>query len=269
MSAILDDSAVFAVVEAALAGRPTVVGHSMSRDQVGGDDVGAELLARLPRSWIRAVDGAVDPIIDDCPAELGPVLPTTRGEATVTRVYHVQESSRYREFTAAIYDPMETAWPATESWWRRDAGFFVTSAGAVTPAHADRHHNLLLQISGRKEIGLCPPGSRSHANAVARSLPTLRVSEMPDDADIIDLHPGSALYMPPYTLHWVRSLDESLALSCGWSTEHTVRAGEVHAANAALLRLHIPAQPVGSATDRVKVRGVAAVRRIRARLASD
>ena len=31
-------------------------------------------------------------------------------------------------------------------------GAFVASPAAVTPAHPDRHHNLLLQISGRKEV---------------------------------------------------------------------------------------------------------------------
>jgi hypothetical protein len=252
------------VVNAASRGATVVVPHDLRRDVLSDDSELSRLAASLPKGWIRGVDGTCDPTSGRQPAELGVVLPYERDEATVTRLYHLQHAPEFRELTNSVYDPLEQQWPRHEEpWLERDAGIFVTSDTAVTPAHADRHHNLLLQLSGSKDIAVCVPGSRAHADAVARSLPSLHVDEMPEGTEVVALEPGSALYMPPYTLHWVRSKGRSVALSCGWSSAATVRAGQVHAANARLRRLRVPAQPVGCRTDGVKLRAVAAAQGLR------
>lgn len=107
------------------------------------------------------------------------------------------------------------------------------------------------------------PGSRAHAVTIARSLPSLIVDALPSEHETVQLTPGSALYIPPYAIHWVRSVDRSVSLSCSWSTPATSRAGAVHAANARLLRLHLPVRPVGSRGEEVKLAAVAAARRLR------
>ena len=72
------------------------------------------------------------------------------------------------------------------------------------------------------------------------------------------------MYLPPYTVHWVRGNERSVALSLAWSSAATVRAGEVHAANAVLgRRLKMPVRPVGSCGDEAKLRVVAAANRVR------
>ena len=88
---------------------------------------------------------------------------------------------------------------------------------------------------------------------------------MPDGSTELDLREGQALYLPPYALHWVRSEERSVALSCAWRTAATVRAGEVHAANATLLRLGLRAAPVGSRTDGVRLSVAALCQRVRSR----
>lgn len=252
------------ILDAARDERVVVVPHAISSDAVGDDASLEDFAAGMPQAWTRGIDGAADTITTSAPAELGPVLPGSRDSATVTRLYHVQRSAQVRDLTDSVFDPLEARWSSDDPWLERDAGFFLTSVGAVTPAHADQHHNLLVQIRGVKEIGACPPGSRAHAATVARSHPRLYVDVMPAETQVIELPAGSAIYMPPYTLHWVRSLDASVALSCGWSTPRTVQAGRVHAANADMLRLRLPTTPVGARTDSVKVKAHAAARRLHA-----
>jgi len=257
----LDEQAVATVVSAASQGRIAIVEHRFPADAVGDAAAVKELSVGMPTGWIRGVDGAVDPVSRSRPAELGAVLPVDRDAPTVTRIYHVQHT--VRSLTDAVFDGLEDAWPDGERWIDRDAGFFVSSAGAVTPAHADRHHNVLLQLSGAKEIAVCVPGSSAHAAAIARSVPSFHVDEMPSGTEVVRLDAGAALYMPPYTVHWVRSTEDSVALSCGWSSDATVRAGEVHVANATLRRFGLSAQPVGSRHETARLRTAACSRRIR------
>lgn len=261
----LDQRSVTTVVTAAGAGRTTVIPHQVAPDAVGDGEALGRLAAGMPSSWTRGVDGAVDPVSSSRPAELGAVLPADRDAPTVTRIYHVQHT--VRALTDSVFDGLEEMWPGGERWIERDAGFFVSSRGAVTPAHADRHHNLLLQLSGAKEIAVCVPGSRSHAAAVARSVPSFHVQKMPSGTEIVTLEAGSALYMPPYTVHWVRSTEDSVALSCGWSTDATVRAARVHFANATLRKLGLPARPVGSRHEPTRLRAAAGARRVRSLVA--
>jgi hypothetical protein len=262
LESALDRHAIVTVVAAASQGRTAVVQHQFPVDAVGDAAAMKELSTSMPAGWIRGLDGAVDTVSRGHPAELGAVLPVDRAAPTVTRLYHVQHA--VRSLTDAVFAGLEDAWPVDERWLDRDAGFFVSSAGAVTPAHADRHHNLLLQLSGAKEIAVCVPGSKAHAAVLARSVPSFHVDEMPVGAEVITLNTGAALYMPPYTVHWVRSTDDSVALSCGWSSDATVRAGEVHFANATLRRFGLPAQPVGRRFETARLRAAGCSRRVRA-----
>lgn len=260
----LDAAAVAAVVEAARAGRQALVEHSVPPTVLGTDGEIRARAALLPKGWIRGIDGAVG-VTSAYGAELGAVLPADRSAPTVTRLYHVQRSPDLRPLTDSVYDPLEAAWSREEPWVERDAGFFLSTEGAVTPAHADRHHNLLLQLSGSKTVGICLPGTRAHARAVARSVPSLRVEQMPPGSTEIVLEAGHALYLPPYSLHWVRSTERSVALSCGWSSAATLRAGRVHVANGALLHRRVPVSVPGGWSDPLRLAALRIAERRRAR----
>lgn len=259
----LDAAAVAAVVRAAVERRAVVVPHGLTADAVGDNATLRKLASSLPQSWWKACDGAVDEVATAPPGDKAQLLPGDDDGSIVTRLYHLQNLPTMRPLINSVYDEIEKAWPADEPWLRRDAGFFLSSAGAVTSAHADRHHNLLVQLSGSKEIGIAVPGSRAHATAIARSTPSLACCTMPPEVEVIQLPAGSALYLPPFSVHWVRSTEESLALSCGWNSAATERMGEVHEANGALLRLGLPVQPVGRRGDDLKVRTVSMARRLR------
>jgi hypothetical protein len=262
-SSALTAEAVSAVAQAASCGEVAVVEHGLPAELLGDDSELERLAARLPEGWILARDGEVPEVSGVRPTELGPVLPHHRETPVITRLYHVQRDPHLRELVGTVYDPLEAAWSEDEPWLERDAGFFLTRNGGTTTAHADRHHNLLLQLSGSKTVGLAVPGSADHARAVAASYPSLVVSRMPEPVRVVELRAGSALYMPPYTVHWVRSEGRSAALSCGWSSASTINAARVHGINAKLLRLGVPPAPVGSHRGAAAVRAAGAVRRLR------
>jgi hypothetical protein len=261
--AALTAAAVAIVVDAAAKSRTVIVEHGLAAAAVGDDAELEGIAARRPEGWLRTVDGDVETATGRPVALLDPMLPHQHRAPTVTRMFHLQRSSELQHLPNGFYAPLEAAWPADEPWLERDASMLVSSQGGVTPAHADRHHNLLVQVSGSKQLGVAVPGSREHAATVARSCPSLRVATMPSEAKVIELHAGQALYLPPYTIHWVRSTERSIALTCGWSSAETLRMGEVLAANATLLRLGIPARPYGSRGEAAAMRAASLARRLR------
>lgn len=261
----LDHAVVEAIARAAANGQFVVVPHLLDAKDVDCSDDDLDLLAaEMPPAWIRGVDGGVDLFQGNAPAEFGHILPQHRDGPTVARIYHVQRSRRYRALIGSICDPLERGWPSSEPWLERDAGIFLGSGRSVTPAHSDQHHNLLLQVTGTKEVGVLTPGSRAHAAAVTRShAGGLWVDEMPSGAEVFRLTPRSALYLPPYAIHWVRNLDRTVAISCAWSSAATVRSGEVYAAKSLLSRAGIPIQSRGAIRDRVSLGAVRVTRRLK------
>jgi hypothetical protein len=261
----LSPGAVDAIVRAAENGRAAVVPHLLAADDVACSEADLDLLAgEMPAAWVRGVDGSADRFGGYAPTELGHILPHHRDQPALARIYNLQRSQRHRPTVESIYSPLEKAWPTSEPWLKHDAGLFLGSAGSGTPAHSDQHHNLLLQLVGAKEVGVVTPGSRQHAVAVTRSFRgSMWVDEMPPGAETITLTAGSALYLPAYAIHWVRNLERTVAISCGWSTAATVRSGEVFAAKATLSRIGLPIQSRGSLSDRVSLGSANVVRRVR------
>ena len=88
-------------------------------------------------------------------------------------------------------------------------GAFVASPAAVTPAHPDRHHNLLLQISGRKEVWVedDPDLRRSYLREVSYFVvPGERRARVCLPARCYVMEPGDGVYIPPYAYHWTTVL---------------------------------------------------------------
>ena len=264
MTGALEADAIEAVITAALECRGVVVSHSLPPDSAPTDAELDDLAERSPALWVRTVDGDISHLNGQPPAKLETILPHHLSEPTVSRIYHLQRSPRFRSLTDAVFDPLEALWPASEPWLERDAGFFISSRDAFTPAHSDRHHNLLVQLSGTKRVSFVRPGSTGHAKAIASS-PTMWIDGEAADAETVDLTPGNALYLPPFSIHWVHNYERTVAVSCAWRSPATVRAGELYAANAALARAGIPVRPLGGRTDGARLKAASAVRRISVR----
>lgn len=123
------------------------------------------------------------------------------------------------------------AWYGKE-WWKY-AQFFMGPSGTVTPLHFDTliTHNLFFQIKGRKRFTIIPPdqielcGRRGwrwfDVNPEAPDFARFPAYRRATPVEIV-VGPGDVLYMPPGTLHHVRSLDVSVSFNIDFHTKKSV-----------------------------------------------
>jgi hypothetical protein len=120
--------------------------------------------------------------------------------------------------------------------WTTFAQMFLGPTGSVTPLHFDclLTHNLFFQVCGRKRFILLPQEER--AKCYPRDWRWCRVDAEKPDIDRFPLFnearrgevvvgPMDLLYLPPGTLHQVRSLDRSLSFNVDWHTRRSVASG--------------------------------------------
>lgn len=117
-------------------------------------------------------------------------------------------------------------------WWRYSQ-FFMGPAGTITPLHFDTllSHNLFFQIYGDKQFTIIPPSQAALCGR--RGWRWFDVDpEQPDyerfpkyeqaTPIVITVGAGDMLYMPPGTLHHVRSLATSISFNIDFHTEQSV-----------------------------------------------
>eukprot|EP00475_Leptophrys_vorax_P023395 TRINITY_DN32019_c0_g2_i1.p1 TRINITY_DN32019_c0_g2~~TRINITY_DN32019_c0_g2_i1.p1 ORF type:complete len:274 (+),score=57.63 TRINITY_DN32019_c0_g2_i1:48-824(+) len=118
-----------------------------------------------------------------------------------------------------------------------DVHLWVGCAGVTASTHYDASHNLYLQVRGKKRFTIAPPSTAhltcgiypdSHPHRRQCQYPNrfgafLAADPSDDDGHIsqsvsymVELTPGDLLYLPPYWLHKVETLETSISLSY-WS----------------------------------------------------
>jgi hypothetical protein len=125
--------------------------------------------------------------------------------------------------------PLEYVTPWYRNQWWRYAQFFMGPANSVTPLHFDTllTHNLFVQLVGRKRFTILAPADARHCGR--RGWRWFDVNpEQPDLQRYPDykyaqpvevlVNPGDMLYLPPHTLHHVRSLDVSISFNIDFHT---------------------------------------------------
>jgi hypothetical protein len=147
----------------------------------------------------------------------------------LTRVFR-HAAEELRPFPREFFSP----------WYRADwtlfAQMFLGPSASVTPLHFDclLTHNLFFQIFGRKRFTLLPPEELSRCYPHHWRWCAVD-AEAPDDhrfplfrearrAEVV-VGPTDLLYMPPGTLHHVRSLDCALSFNVDWHTRKSVAKG--------------------------------------------
>lgn len=116
-------------------------------------------------------------------------------------------------------------------WWRY-IQFFLGPSHSITPLHFDclLTNNLFFQVVGRKKFTIFSPSDKDFCYCY--NWRWFKVDpEKPDYHQYpqykyttpieIMIKPGDVFYMPPGTLHHVRSLDTSISFNMDW---HTVRS---------------------------------------------
>ncbi|MBN3951423.1 MAG: cupin-like domain-containing protein [Nostoc sp. NMS7] len=117
-------------------------------------------------------------------------------------------------------------------WWRY-CQFFIGSSKSITPLHFDclLTNNIFFQIVGRKQFTLLQPEDAKYCYRqgwrwflIDPEKPDFNKYPQYKYARPIKfiVNPGDILYMPPGTLHHVRSLDTSISFNIDWHTEKSV-----------------------------------------------
>ncbi|WP_084558368.1 cupin-like domain-containing protein [Mesorhizobium sp. LNJC394B00] len=132
--------------------------------------------------------------------------------------------------------------PSYRSHWWRYAQFFMGPAGTVTPLHFDTllSHNIFFQIYGDKQFTILPPSQAKCCGR--RGWRWFDVDpEQPDHVRfpqyeqatpvVVTVCAGDILYMPPGTLHHVRSLSTSISFNFDFHTDRSVLHALAHANN--------------------------------------
>jgi len=120
-------------------------------------------------------------------------------------------------------------------WWKF-AQLFLGPSHSFTPLHFDclLTHNLFFQINGRKRFVLIPREQLKYCYPHHWRWCKVDVEEpdydhyplyrLANPAEVI-VEPGDALYLPPGTLHHVRSLDCALSFNVDWHTKGSALKG--------------------------------------------
>jgi len=212
--------------------------HGFAHDSRLSLDALAPYTARLPGSWVRAHRAQYSPHeprgLEEipCGAALEPVVRDLATSGASIRIYNLEHTTEFRELGTAVAAPVhELVGDAEGGVTAVNLASFFSSPGAVTPAHPDRHHNLLLNVSGTKEVWVeDDPDARAHHLRVLDYMrrPQDGAPVLPPARSFV-MREGDGLYIPPYAFHWTTSLDgPTVGLSIGFSTRCTVRSEAVH-----------------------------------------
>ncbi|ARO32620.1 cupin 8 domain-containing protein (plasmid) [Rhizobium sp. NXC14] len=129
--------------------------------------------------------------------------------------------------------PVDFISPSYRRHWWRYSQFFMGPEGTVTPLHFDTllSHNLFFQIFGSKQFTIIPPRQAPYCGR--RGWRWFDVDpEQPDYVQfplykqakpiVVTVGAGDMLYMPPGTLHHVRSLSPSISFNIDFQTTRSV-----------------------------------------------
>ncbi len=245
--------------------RPAVFTHTLTEHP----DLQREAIARLAESLgdesitceaaVRPLvytDGAPEPPRAQRAAELVRTLENNNSWMTLL---NVEQKHTYR---ALIDDQLNAAAigigldPA--SLKRRMGFLFASSPNSVTGAHIDIEHSILLQLHGNRTLSFGAfPDQATRDREVDRYWHGSygKLTSMPDHVSDVQVGPGTAVYIPPYTPHWLLNGDAtSLSLTITFFTRENETESLAQVFNTKLQRLGITPRHEGEypARDRAK-----------------
>lgn len=106
---------------------------------------------------------------------------------------------------------------------------FIGPKGTITAMHQDLFENLYTMIKGSKRIILFKPSDHVYRNSFLSKMPNFTKSDpekpnyekypkmMYAQPYVVDLKAGETLYLPSLWWHYLRNIEESIAVSYWWA----------------------------------------------------
>jgi hypothetical protein len=190
-------------------------------------------------------------------------------------LWNVEQMPAWRALLHDCLDDVEAHIAGRDGGMIQRQGFlFLSAPNALTPAHFDPEHNLLLQVRGTKEMTVArfsDPADQHRELDRYYEGGHRNLESVPVDAQTFVLSPGRGVYVDSFAPHWVRNRDAvSISLSITFRTRRSEAVERAHALNARLRRLGLHPRPAGhdERRDRAKaaiVHGADRVRQLRER----
>jgi hypothetical protein len=257
---------------------PMTFTHGLSEHPSLALDAIADLAEQLGPDSISAERAAKPVLASDADARqltagtIGDQVRRLAANDSWFTLLNIEQVPDYRALVDEILDAIARSAGRPPEELRRRMGFvFASSPGSVTAAHFDIEHSLLLQLQGNRTIGLgrfADEAEREHEVGRYWSGTSYgRLESMPVQDLKLPLSPGTAVYIPPYTPHWITNGDAtSLSLTVTFFDRSNEDESLVQAFNSKISRLGLRPRPYGRHpyADRGKaalMRGYRAVRR--------
>jgi hypothetical protein len=245
---------------------PHAFDHSLDRSEALSLESIAELAEALPDESV-VTESAVKPLVSaeyvprfSTPKEAGDRIRNIDASDSWMTLLNVEQVPRYRQLIDDEVDGLARRSGVEPAAWRRRMGFvFVSSPGSVTPAHFDIEHSLCIQLRGERTLSFGDfPDDATRDDEVHRYWTGSfgRMKAMPEQSEAVPLAPGKAVYIPPWTPHWLNNGDAaSLSLTITFFDRSNENESVVQAFNEKLRKLRVEPARYGAhpRSDAVKV----------------
>jgi 50S ribosomal protein L16 3-hydroxylase len=180
---------------------------------------------------------SLEVLLKSWPAAIQAHLPDVRDEASSIDTTPKDAQKLFDNGMGLLFNEAQSLSPVLQMWiedMRKDLGLssmtygrcliYATPDGKGTAAHFDQNINFVVQVHGTKKWWIapnhhvdnpmtrhtmgqaCDPELMSYIHA---PLPT----EMPEEAELFELHPGSVLFVPRGSWHMTEAQGDALALN--------------------------------------------------------
>lgn len=254
--------------KASLQHRPFVLNHNLSDHHLFKLEKLIDLAKRMPRDKIEYNSGkvAIDQDPDSTPqVDLEPtqIIREIETCGAWMVIKNVESDPAYRGLLGEFIGELAIASGLDKGMFEDLQGFiFVSSAGSTTPFHIDAEENILVQISGDKEVHVFENDDRSLVSEREMEISpdghrNMRYAPSHEDrAAVFNLSEGDAVHIPYMQPHWVGTGERyCISMAMTWKTPEVRRLNKIRLMNGTFRRFGWVQNPPGQSAlaDAMKV----------------
>lgn len=236
---------------------PAMLQHILTDHPLLSFDALAQAALELPPMYVErrisnAVNGGEFAMDRSDETDAASVIRAINISGNWVMLRFVEQLPAYRDLLDSLMEQIgPTILPSTGPGLKPKGFIFISSPGTLTPFHFDCEYNILFQIAGDKRFATYQPTPpwlpldrhEAYYGVGANMLPWNDAYEA--EANIHQLRPGDALFIPYASPHWVKAgAQPSISLSITWQSEWSQSIGAAMQINPLLRRCGLPSGDV-------------------------